>query len=251
MLWKKIVLVAFNVVLAAYLVLAMTSFNKPDTEVVCRDVSIDIEEGDMPGFLTDSEVKRILNAGNISPVGKAMGAINLRLMEETLESNELIEHAECWTTQDNVVSINIRQRIPVARVMNEQGEDYYMDSNGKPMPATEYSSRLIVCTGNISNRYAEKIIAPMVNIVNSDPFWKSEIVQLNVLADGSVELVPRVGKHIVYLGQPKRIRKKLERLRKFYLYGLNVAGWNKYSRVSVEYDNQIVCKRREPEKGRK
>ena len=74
--------------------------------------------------------------------------------------------------------------------------------------------------------------------------YTSETVQLNVLADGSVELVPRVGKHIAYLGQPKGITKKLERLRKFYLYGLNVAGWNKYSRVSVEYGNQIVCKRR-------
>lgn len=244
MLWKKIVLVTFNVVLAAYLVLAMSAFNKPDTELVCRDVNIDIEEGDMPGFLTDHEVRRILDACNISPVGKTMDAINLRLMEETLQSNELIEHAECWTNQDTVVSINIRQRIPVARVMNEQGENYYMDSNGKPMPATEYSRRLIVCTGNISHQYAEKVIAPLVNLVNRDSFWKSEIVQFNVLADGSLELVPRVGKHIVYLGQPKRITKKLERLRKFYLYGLNVAGWNKYSRVSVEYDNQIVCKRR-------
>ena len=80
--------------------------------------------------------------------------------------------------------------------------------------------------------------------INNDEFWKSEITQLNILSDGSVELVPRVGDHIAYLGQPIRITKKLERLRKFYQYGLTQAGWNKYSRVSVEYDNQIICKRR-------
>ena len=32
--------------------------------------------------------------------------------------------------------------------------------------------------------------------------------------------------------------------RKFYQYGLSQAGWNKYSRISVEFDNQIICKRR-------
>ena len=88
------------------------------------------------------------------------------------------------------------------------------------------------------------MLAPLANIINNDEFWKSETTQLNILADGSVELVPRVGDHIAYLGQPKRITKKLERLRKFYRYGLTQAGWNKYSRVSVEYDNQIICKRR-------
>jgi len=56
--------------------------------------------------------------------------------------------------------------------------------------------------------------------------------------------VPRVGEHIAYLGQPTGVANKLERLRKFYRYGLNQAGWNKYSRVSVEFDNQIICKRR-------
>jgi cell division protein FtsQ len=42
---------------------------------------------------------------------------------------------------------------------------------------------------------------------------------------------------------PTGMDKKLERMRKFYLYGLNKAGWNKYSSISVEFDNQIICKR--------
>jgi cell division protein FtsQ len=32
-------------------------------------------------------------------------------------------------------------------------------------------------------------------------------------------------------------------MRKFYLYGLNKAGWNKYSYINVEFDNQIICKK--------
>ncbi len=40
------------------------------------------------------------------------------------------------------------------------------------------------------------------------------------------------------------INKKLTRLEKFYKYGLSQAGWNKYSYINLEFDNQIICKKR-------
>jgi cell division protein FtsQ len=151
---------------------------------------------------------------------------------------------QCYKGQNGLVCIDVRQRIPVVRVMNDQGEDFYVDNHGKPMPSTDYSCNLIIATGHINKQYAERRLVPMANIILSKPFWKSQVVQLNVLGDGSVEIVPRVGGHIAYIGQPDGVEKKLDRLQKFYRYGLMQAGWNKYSRVSVEFDNQIVCKRK-------
>ena len=242
--WKKSVFIVFNAVLGAYVVLAMTAFNKPDQKQVCRDVVISIEEGVMDGFLTTSDVKHLMETDGISPVGQLMSQINLRTIEETLQAKELVEACECYKGQDGTVCINIRQRIPVIRVMNDKGEDFFVDTHGKPMPRTDYSCNLIVATGHASKQYAEKWLAPLANYVLTDTFWKNQIVQLNVLADGSVEIVPRVGDHIAYLGQPVDIDQKLDRLRKFYRYGLNKAGWNKYSRISVEFGNQIVCTRK-------
>ena len=91
-----------------------------------------------------------------------------------------------------------------------------------------------------------------------DEFWRNQIVQINILPDLGVELVPRVGDHIVYLGclpQTKYanrrkaliadfVGKKLDRLKKFYKYGLSQAGWNKYSYIDLEFDNQIICKKK-------
>lgn len=242
--WKKIAYGAFNVVLGVYLVLAMTAFNTPDDSQVCKSVRINIEKGVVDGFLTETDIRFMLNHDAINPVGQSMEKINLRVMEDILQDKELIEQAECYKAQDGLVCIDIRQRIPVVRVMNDQDEDYYVDSHGKPMPGTDYSCKLIVATGRINKQYAEKWLAPLANVVLQDPFWKNQVVQLNVLTDGSVEIIPRVGDHVVYLGQPFGVTKKLERLQKFYRYGLTQAGWNKYSRVSVEFDNQIVCKRK-------
>ena len=33
-------------------------------------------------------------------------------------------------------------------------------------------------------------------------------------------------------------------MRLFYEKALNRVGWNKYSRINVEFDNQIICTRR-------
>jgi cell division protein FtsQ len=242
--WKKLIIVTLDVVVGAYLVLAMTAFNKPEEQNnLCTDVRINIEHEIVEGFLTTDHVKQMLLSARIFPVSMPMNRINTRQIEETLQGNDLIEKAECYKTQNGHLCINIKQRIPVVRVMTE-GSDYFVDSHGEVMPKTGYTCDLIIATGYVSRFYASKVLAPLANMVLADNFWKNQIEQLNVLSDGSVEIVPRVGDHIAYLGQPTGVRTKLERLRKFYRYGLNQAGWNKYSRISVEFDNQIICKKR-------
>ena len=54
-------------------------------------------------------------------------------------------------------------------------------------------------------------------------------------------MFPRVGNHVISFGQPKKKKKKMERLRTFYTEVLNKVGWNKYKRIDLQYSNQIVC----------
>jgi cell division protein FtsQ len=104
-----------------------------------------------------------------------------------------------------------------------------------------------VATGHISKKYAQKSLTRIGNFLIHNPLWRSQIEQVNVLTDGSMEVIPRVGDHIVYLGQPVGLDKKFTRLEKFYRYGLSKAGWNKYSYINLEFDNQIICKKTQPE----
>jgi len=32
-------------------------------------------------------------------------------------------------------------------------------------------------------------------------------------------------------------------MKEFYTEGLNKVGWNKYSQISLKYNNQIICKK--------
>ena len=243
--WKKILVVTFNVIIGIYLLLAVTAFNRPaEKDVVCDGVKVTIEKGMIEGVLTAADVTRMLNEGRVNPIGKSMADVNLRTMEELLERQELIENAECYKAQNGLVNIRVTERVPVVRVLAANGDDYYVDKDGRTLQNTGYVCNLMVATGNISRPFASTVLAPLGRIIMADDFWRNQIEQINVLPDNTLEMVPRVGEHIIYLGQPVGVVKKLERLRKFYQYGLSQAGWNKYSRISVEYSNQIVCKKK-------
>ena len=243
--WKKATIIVLDILMGVYLVLAVTAFNKPDESAqVCKELHITIQKEVVEGFLTTDKVKQMLHKHHVYPVSQPMDQVNVRLIEETLQSSQLIDHAECYKTQTGRVCIEIRQRIPIVRVMAQNGDDYFVDSRGEVMPRNGYSCNTLVATGSITKAYARKHLASLARTIVANEFWKNQIVQINVLHDGSVELVPRVGEHVAYLGQPVGVERKLDRLFKFYRYGLSQAGWNHYSRVSVEFDNQIVCKRR-------
>ena len=173
-----------------------------------------------------------------------MSQVSARRIEESLLKNPFVESAQCYKTQSGRVFIHLKQRLPVARVKADNGEDYYVDTHGNIMPNTQFTSDLVIVTGQVTKKYAKKVLANVGNYLIQNKMWRAQAEQLNVLADGSIEMIPRVGEHIIYLGQPIDIARKLDRLEKFYKYGLSKAGWNKYSYISLEFDNQIICKKR-------
>ncbi|MCH5301519.1 MAG: cell division protein FtsQ [Prevotella sp.] len=247
--WKKTAIIALDVVIAVYLVLAVTAFNQPDDRAaICSAVNIDITEATATGFLGPVEVRRLLERNNLYPLAQPMQFISTRQIEETLEKSPFIENAECYKTQGGHICISLDQCLPVMRIMADNGDNYYLDDKGDILPSSHFTSDLIVATGHITRSYAQRQLAPIARQLMDNRFWQSQIEQLHVLADGSLELIPRVGDHVVYLGTPSRIPLKLERLRKFYQYGLTHAGWNRYERISVEFDNQIICTKRKKTK---
>ena len=258
--WKKALTIVLDIALAAYLVVAVTAFNKPDeTAKVCTKVMINIADETTNGFIKSEEIKKRLQTLKLHPLGKPMRYVDARKIEESLKASPFVQTAECYKTQNGQVNITITQRMPLVRVKAKNGDDYYLDDNNSIMPNSHYTSDLIIATGNISRHFAMNYISPLSKAIMDNELWKNQIEQVNVLDDQGIELIPRVGEHIIYIGHlPKDtqkgetgkkigeyVMKKLDTLEKFYHYGLSQAGWNKYKYINLEFDNQIICKRRE------
>ncbi len=257
--WKKTLLITVDVALGAYIVMAFAAFDKPREEMpVCKKVSIDIQDETANGFINAKEIKARLEKGNIYPLNRRMRDINARTIEETLKQSPFVKTSQCYKTQDGTVHITLTQRMPTLRIKAANGDDYYLDDDNRIMPNSHYTSDLIIATGHISKWFARNYVAHVGSTLMADDFWRNQIVQINVLPDYGVELVPRVGEHIIYIGQlpqttyvndrkklvTEYVSTKLDRLQNFYKYGLSQAGWNKYSYINVEFDNQIICKKR-------
>ena len=253
-------MIVADVLLAIYLFAAMTAFNEPDyTAVVCNRVNIDVSDNVASGFLSAAEIKGILQRQNLYPLHRAIVDINPRSIEEALLVSPFVKKAECCKASDGTVSITIEQRLPIVRVKSDNGDDYYIDERGGVMPNSKYMSDLIIASGNITRQWAVANIVPIAKALMQSDLWRNQIEQIYIRPDMSIELVPRVGDHCIYLGSLPSLKSKgaereqaiiafinakMDRMETFYKYGLTSAGWNKYSEISLEYDNQVICKKR-------
>ena len=243
---KRILLSIALLLVVAYLVAAVTAFNRKPASLVCRDMELVIKDTVYAGFITKKEVARILEKKGISPIGKELERIRTKTLEEALSSHPLIDQVECYKTPGGKIGIELTQRIPILRVMSTKGENYYLDNKGTVMPPdAKCIAHLAVVTGNVEKSYAMRYLYKFGVFLQNNEFWNAQIEQIHVVSDKNVELVPRVGDHIIQLGSLNGFERKLKRVKMFYEKGLNQVGWNKYSHINVEFDNQIICTKRE------
>ena len=242
---KKIFILLFLVVIAVYLIIAVTSFNNRSETAVCKGMELVINDSIDYGFITKNQVIKLLNTQGISPIGKEMGSISTRDIEEQLELHPLIENAECYRTPSNKIGIEITQRLPILRIMANNGDDYFLDEKGEIMPIANNAANVAVITGSVERSFASKELYDLGLFMQQNEFWKAQILQINVTPSKELEIVPRVGDHIIFLGKPGNYEEKFEKLETFYKKALNQIGWNKYSRISLEFDNQIICTKKE------
>lgn len=258
--WSKRLFVASDILIAIYLLLAFVSFDKKgDPKALCSKVNIDIADNAAGGFLDAKVIKERLQKTGFYPIGRQLKDVDTRGIEEMLRRSPFVKTAECYKTEGGYVYISVTQRMPVIRIKADNGDDYYVDDHDCIMPRSSYTSDLIIASGNINRWYAINYISPLGKAIMQNDVWKNLIEQINITPNLGVELVPRIGDHIVYIGQLPEITdkskhdkdiaqfvdKKMTRLEKFYKYGLSQVGWNKYSYVNIEFDNQIICKRKD------
>lgn len=243
---KRIFLSIVMLGLIAYLCMAITAFNRPSANQTCKDVVLVIKDTAYAGFITPGELKNVLQQKGIYPIGKKMERISTKTLEHVLSQHPLIDEAECYKTPSGKVCVEVTQRIPLLRIMSSKGDNYYIDNRGTVLPpSAKCVAHRVIVTGNIEKSFAMNDLYKFGVFLQNNKFWNAQIEQINVLPDQNVELVPRVGNHIIYLGKLDKFEDKLARLKTFYQKGLNQVGWNKYSRINLEFSNQIICTKQE------
>lgn len=227
--------------LITYLGFAITKFCKPYNQNICKQLNIYILDSTKASFVSKKDIVNILTRNNINPVGERMRRINLTNIEELLRKQHFILDAECYKSTDDELNIEILQRLPIMRIISHNGENYYIDAQGNEIPNINYSADVIIVTGYVSKNYAKKHLLTLGKLLQTDVFWDSQIEQIYIEPNGEMKIIPRVGNHVVLLGKPHDIQNKLKKLKFFYNNVLSQVGWNKYTKIDMQFSNQIVC----------
>ena len=234
-----------SVALLAYMAYAAVFMSGPDKSERCREVELIVGRNSQARFFSEKEVEKLLKDARVYPKGMLMSKVNTKKLEDVLRQNEFVEDVECYKSSNGKLCVKVDLRTPVLYILPDGAEGYLVDAHGKLIPGGTYVTNLPVATGNIDKKYASTKLSDFGLFLQTDEFWNNQIeqiyVQRNKKGESVVELVPRVGNQIIYLGSIDDYQHKLRKLKTFYQKAMGVVGWNKYAKVNLEYGSQIIC----------
>jgi cell division protein FtsQ len=220
--------------------------------MVCKDILVQLENVQENHFMSEADAMKMVENGQPQLRGKSFQEIDLKNIESKLIYNKHISKAELYSDLKGNLIVNVKLRRPIARLVQEDGPDAYIAEDGTVMPVSEsFASRVLIISGSFVRTMIDKAnlntfdegkqIMAMIEFINNDTFWKAQASQLDINGKGKVFIIPQVTSQVVEFGLPINIEDKFRKLKIFYKKILPQMGWTKYSRVSLEFEGQVVA----------
>ncbi|MDW8332361.1 MAG: cell division protein FtsQ [Cyclobacteriaceae bacterium] len=219
---------------------------------VVRDVRIIIENNADNHVLEEQDVFRLMQLDRENLTGASLHTLNLRSLEQRIRSNRWVEDADVYSDLKGNLFVEVNLRRAIARFIMPDGSGAFIAADGTVMPVPQrFAVRTVLITGPRSSQlmkmenimqdeYGMKLLN-LLQTLHGDEFWRAQIAQLEILPGGKIIMHPQVGNQIIEFGQPELAEQKLKKLSIFFTRILPTRGWNRYHRVNVEYENQIVA----------
>ncbi|MBR6691783.1 MAG: cell division protein FtsQ [Bacteroidaceae bacterium] len=239
---KKILKYSALALVVCYIIFALLIIPGKDDAELCNELIVNIDENN--DMLSGTDVLTMLQDEGLDPRGKPLGEIKCFEIEHFMNSISLISSCQTYKTVNGNIVLEIDCRRPILAVIGKDGEQFCIDKDGAIIEGIPSMLYLPLATGNITDSMATAELKLIAEAIDNDRFWKAQTEQIYFDENRNIILVPRVGNHIIELGTADSIATKLENVKAFYGKGLNIVGWNKYSKLNAEYENRVICTKR-------
>ncbi|WP_346883040.1 hypothetical protein [uncultured Algibacter sp.] len=190
-------------------------------------------------FITNQTVSKLLiqNYGDVKNVAKE--TLVLSELENALKSNPMIKAAQVYVAVNGALNAEIEQKSPLARV--NTNASYYIDNDGLFMPlSNNYSARVPLVTGYVEKNNLKQVHKLALKIKNDD-FLRKHVFEIYQDANRKLYLKLRKCDFLVQLGNVRFLDKKINNLKAFYKKNLKDKTLNNYSKVNLQFENQVIC----------
>lgn len=245
---RKVLQLLVTVIVVTGCITAMLSASS--VQVSKKVVGIDIRiKNDQYHFIDKQQVQDMLfNNRNIDLKKINLAKLNANQMERIVASNPWVEKAQVYVDNKRMLHIFITQRVPVARLFEQDGNSYYLDHSLKAMPLSDKYIHYTTVVTNVpvlkDDSFSTSMKAQIVTLVkhiDKDSFWNAQISQVIVTDDHLFEMVPVLGDQRILFGDTSRMQEKFDNLFGFYKKILNKIGWDKYQVLDVRFAGQVVA----------
>jgi cell division protein FtsQ len=246
----RLLLLSLWIVLGSSVLVLLVAAVNIKSRKSCRGIEIEIAGVKDIFFLGKADILKIVaQEGMGAPAGKAIADFDLQHLEAVLEKNVWVKDAELFFDNNLTLHVNILEKEPVARVFADNGSSFYIDSSAGIMPLNDKMNvKLPVFTGFPVNKEQTpskdsmllKEIRNLTMYILNDKFWLAQIAQVDINKDNSFEIIPTIGRHVIRFGNGDNYESKFKRLYLFYKQVLSHTGIDTYSKISVQYNNQVI-----------
>ncbi|WP_275315497.1 cell division protein FtsQ/DivIB [Tenacibaculum bernardetii] len=200
---------------------------------------VEFEAGDN-NFLTHSMVDKLLIQNKKFVKNQPKRVVNLHLLETKVSENPYVEKAAVFLTINGVLKTLIKQRTPIARIINKN-ESYYVDKFGVNIPlSVNFSARVPLVSGVETVKDISELISLLKAIENND-FLSKEIIAIQKNRLNEYVFTVRSGDYQIIFGALENINVKFKKLIAFYNKALVDKTIKNYKTINVKYHNQVVC----------
>ena len=195
--------------------------------------------GDDNLFVTHETVSKLLIQNHESVTNKPKDIIDLNRLESALNSNPMIKQAQVFMSVDGLITAEIEQKKPIARVSTNAS--YYIDETGSFMPlSTNYTARVPLITGFVEKNDLANVHT-IAATIQSDNFLMKHVVLIHQNQDKTIDLKFRNHDFNIHLGTLKLLDKKINNLKAFYKKAMKDNTLDKYKLVNLKFDKQVIC----------
>lgn len=190
-------------------------------------------------FITNEAVSKLLIQNSKGVKNLAKETLVLNELERALKSNPMIKTAEVYVAVNGTLNADIEQKTPIARVSTNAS--YYIDDEGSFMPlSNNYSARVPLVTGYVDKNDLNNVYK-IARKVRLDAFLNKHVIEIHQDFNKQLYLKLRQCPFTVLLGDAHFLDKKINNLKAFYNKNLKDKTLNGYSKVNLQFENQVIC----------
>lgn len=212
---------------------------KRNSNKIVKEIVVEFKAGDN-NFLTHAMVNKLLIQNDSTVKNQAKSMLDLYRLEKRVSENPYVENASVFLTIGGTLKSTIKQRTPIARIINKNNS-YYVDKQGVKVPLSDnYSARVMLISG-VKNDDDIKEVLPLIRFILDDDFLQKEVVGIEKFDDGEYQFSARSGNYKIDFGKLSEIDVKFKKLKAFYNKTFEDKTIQNYKSINLKYHNQVVC----------